>query len=160
MSKLSFIALNALVKEKFPDLDARKKAATITAAIVASRGVPLPASEVDSAEEHYSVAVASAISDMLSGFNEEIVIDLELAIQVARGFWLVRYFTAFPNVDGMLGSNGEGEFLMKLTGGMRYVSAEVMGFCQANDVAMIVLINRASIAMKPSSDTDGDHEYR
>lgn len=148
MTKVAFFALNSLIKEKFPDIAACKKAASIAVGIVASRLAQLPSSQVDSAEEHFAHNVRGAAEDLIACFNEEIVVDVDLANETARSFWLVRYFSAYPCVDGSLGSNGTCEFLLKLTGGVRFLNEDTAAFCQANDQAMILLINRITLVLK------------
>lgn len=147
MTKLVFIALQQLIKEKAPDIAVAKKATSIALGVAVSRLVPMPTAAVESAEEHFSTNVRAAVSAMVSAFNEEIVVDVDLAIETARGFWLIRYFNAYPQDNLLVGANGEGCFLLKLSGGLRFLNADVGTFCDANTEMMITLMNRITSAI-------------
>ena len=164
MTKVAYISLTAFLKEKFPALDEAKKASSIALGVAISRLLPIPTAEVGNAEEHWARSVQRAAELLVAEFNENLVVNLDLALETARGFWLVRYFSAFPCVDSALASSGEGEFLLKLTGGLRFLNADTCTYCATNQVGMIQLLNRITIVLKPcdpEGERDaGDHEYR
>lgn len=156
MTKLVYLALQQLIKEKAPDNTVAKKAASIALGVAVSRLLPVPSSQVESAEEHYSANVIAGASDMVSTFNEEIVVDIDLALETARGFWLIRYFNAYPQQDYLVTAGGEACFLLKLSGSVRYLNADTGAFCDANSEMMITLVNRITSAIHQPTITEVD----
>ncbi len=148
MTKLALIAVSTLAKEKFPDLEACRKATSIAFGIALSRTLALPSSAVESAEEQWAHSAAGTAQNEISNFNESVVIDVDLALETARSFWLVRYFSAFPRLEVMLGSQGEADFLSKLTGASAFMNNDTAAFVNANQEGMISLINRITIACR------------
>lgn len=149
MTNVAYISLTSFAKEKFPAVDDCKKAASIALGLCVARLVPLPGSPAPSGEEHWAHNAQVAAEKIISEFNENFVVNLDLALETARGYWLVRYFSAFPCLEGPIGSNGEGEFLLKLSGGLRFMNNDTSLYCQTNQLFMIQLMNRIMVVIKP-----------
>ncbi len=140
--KLQYIDLQAFIKEKVQDVVLNKKATSIALGIAIARTIPLPSTAVQSAEEHYTFQVRAAAEFEVSCFNENIVVDVDLVLETARLHWLIRYYSAYPDLGSPLMSTGDLCFLTKLSGAGRFVNNETNAFCEANTDLMIVLVNR------------------
>lgn len=161
MTNVAYISLTSFAKEKFPAVEDCKKAASIALGLTVARLVALPAAPEVSAEEYWTKTASREADKCINEFNENFVVNVDLALETARGYWMIRYFSAFPCLEGPIGSNGEGEFLLKLSGGMRYVNNDTATFCQTNQMTMIQLMNRMAVVLAPApAKDDGDHEYR
>lgn len=149
MTNLKYLDLQTFIRTKIPDAVVAKKAASIALGIVISRQLPLPTTEAESAESHYSFSVSASAAEMASVFNENILIDINLALETARSHWLIRYANTYPNLDTPLISIGQHDFLVKLTGACRYINDDTHCFCEKYSELMIVLVNRINRAIKP-----------
>lgn len=151
MTKLAYVSLQSFIKDKVPDVTQCKKATSIALGVTASRLAPLPSSEVDSAEEHFASAAKALITEIIAAFNEEIVVDVDLALETARSYWLIRYYSAYPCCDATLIPAGECEFLIKLTGGTRFLGEETRNWTNENSELAITLVNRMTLVVCPST---------
>jgi len=151
MTKLAYVSLQTLIKEKAADTGTAKKATSLALGVAISRLLPMPTTQVESAEEHFAVNVRHLGELFIATFNEEIVVDVDLTAETLRGFWLVRYFSAFPQEDFLVAGNGDASFLLKLTGAVRYLNADTQAFCDENSEMMISLVNRiTSVLHQPA----------
>lgn len=148
MNQLQTFDLQAFLREKIKDINLHKKATSIALGVAISRLLPLPSSAVDSAETHYLFGVKAMANEMLSAFNEAIVVDIELVGEAARTYWLIRYANAYPDPSLPMVSLGEFGFLTKLAGAGRYLNEETHAFCEKHSELMVVLINRITNVLK------------
>lgn len=149
MTNLNYLDLQNFIRSKIPDAVVAKKATSIALGIVISRMLPLPSTESDSGESHYSFSVAASAAEMASAFNENILVDINLALETARSHWMIRYANTYPNLNVPLSSIGEHDFLIKLTGACRYINEDTHCFCDKYSELMIVMVNRVNRVMKP-----------
>lgn len=148
MTNLNYLDLQTFIRTKIPDAVVAKKATSIALGIVISRLLPLPTTEAESGESHYSFSAYATAAEMAAAFNENILVDINLALDTARSHWMIRYANTYPNVNLPLISIGEHDFLVKLTGACRYVNEDTHCFCEKYSELMIVMVNRINRAMK------------
>lgn len=141
MSITRYAELMQLARDRLPAHHI-KRALSLAVGIVLSRKIPLPASEVDSLTDYYITSVANNIASMACGFNEKIVIDLDLACETARQFWMIRYHHAFPPAQIPFLSDDTGHFMGRIAGCGHMIPSPEFNFCQENANAMIQLVNR------------------
>lgn len=142
MNTIECIGLQAFLREKIKDINLHKKATSVGLGIAVSRMLPIPSSAVDAPETHYLFSVKATASELVSTFNESIVVDIELVSETARTHWLIRYANAYPDISLPMISCGEFGFLTKLAGAGRYVNADTFAFCEKYSELMVVLTNR------------------
>lgn len=142
MSNLAIFQLAQYARELIKDPAVVKKAISIAVGIAFSRALPLPSSEVGYAENHYNDTIAVSMSHKAVDFNEECLIDIDLACQTARSFWLIRYYNAHPAKVLPIPSEEGGHFMSSLTGVGHLINPATFDFCQEYDRRMIALVNR------------------
>lgn len=142
MSNLAFYDLVSYVRERIGDPSVVKKALSIALGISLSRSTPLPSSEAELAESYYVDSIAVLIASKATEFNEQAVVDIDLACQVARAFWLMRYYHAYPMAVIPLPFEPENHFMGAVHGVGHLLNPDVFEFCQKNSSAMIAIINR------------------
>lgn len=148
MTNLTYLDLQTFIRSKIPDAVVAKKATSIALGIVISRMLPIPSTESDSGESHYSFSVAASAAEIVSTFNENVLVDVNLVLDTARGHWMMRYANTYPNLNASLSSIGRHDFLMKLTGGARYINEDTHCFCEKYSELMVVIINRINRILK------------
>jgi hypothetical protein len=142
MNQLECLNLQSFLREKIKDVNLHKKAISIALGIAISRMVPIPSSAVDSAESHFLFNVKTTASEIMSQFNEAIVVDVELVNETVRTYWLIRYANAYPDANIPMLASGEHCFLTKLAGAGRYLNADTHAFCEQHSQVMVTLCNR------------------
>ncbi|BAW19223.1 hypothetical protein [Ralstonia phage RP31] len=93
----------------------------------------LPTSEVDDAETHYRMTVEPFAKRVVSALNEVSVLDTALALDFARGFWLLRYEAVHkcPRMDQV-----PGDFFCSVFGVPKFFSPEMIEFANKNNQAI------------------------
>lgn len=156
MISTKYQELREYIDLKVGDGAQRKKVASIAAGVAASRMLPIPSSPVDHAESYYSTKVAMSAQELIGHFHEHnLLLDLDLAFEVCRSYWLVRYGCAHPNVDLPMIASGNHCFIAKVTNTARYLNPEVHDFCEQWSDLMITVINRVTMALKDHLENNG-----
>ena len=140
--KLDYNDFNNYLQRKVLDASLLKKTASTALGFSIARHIPLPTLPVVNLDEHYRNSVQNVILKYASIFNEQIVVDLSLVEDVARGYWLMRYYTLYPLPIIPLTEDKETHFFAKLSGTAHLINPEIHAFCTTNAEVMIILINR------------------
>lgn len=148
MTNVNYINLQSFLREKIKDISINKKATSIALGIAIARMLPLPSTAIDSADMHYSGSLIHTANLIVSEFNENIVIDIDLVTQTTRSYWMIRYTCAHPDIDLPILSVGEFGFISKISNVSRYINLETYKFCDTNSELMVVLVNRISKILK------------
>lgn len=88
----------------------------------------LPTSEVENADQHYTLNVEPFAKRVISALNEVSVLDSALALDFARKYWLLRYEAVHkcPRMDMI-----PGDFFSSVFGVAKFFSPETIAFCNA-----------------------------
>lgn len=148
MTNLKYAALQNFISSKILDKIVGKYATSIAVGVVISRLMPVPGTVCTSGAQAYVDVCALAANTMASSFNENILIDLDVALETARTHWLVRYYNMYPEINSAINPVGKCGFLSKLCSFGFYLNPQTQAFCEANSELMIVLINRIHEAIK------------
>jgi hypothetical protein len=144
-----------MINTAYMDVTNRKKATSLAVGIAVAMMLPLPTAEVEDGTYQYnSFAVHLAVS-YISEFNENIVIDIDLAREVSRAYWLTRYSAAYPDLSVPFTPRGACTFTEKLFSTPLFVSPVVLEYLNKNSEVMMVLVNRIKILfknMKPATE--------
>lgn len=97
MIDTKYVKLATLLNEVIAMPSEQKKITAIAAAISYARCFPIPTGDVENVFIHFENFVRHTLESNLCEFNENILIDLNLAQNVARAFWLMRYHAAHPD---------------------------------------------------------------
>lgn len=122
-------------------------AVSIAAGMAVSRFVNLPSSEVESVNVHYVEQAQAIINQYLSAINEDIPLDIDKATKIARGSYLLRYFSAFPKSDGSVVLPSEGNFFEKYLSINIYFDTPTKEYVDGNAELLINLINRFLVVL-------------
>lgn len=63
--------------------------------------VAIPSAPVEAPEMHYNVTAAQQVNSILSQFNEAAVMNVRYAQDLARKFWLYRYYSVYAPIKSM-----------------------------------------------------------
>lgn len=152
MFNAKFSDLQTYFRQKIANPADYKKAISIALGIAVSKMIPIPSSSVDCTSNHYSINVNALVKSLVAEFNENIVVDVDLACETARSYWMIRYTCAHPDLNVPLISTGvntdDMSFISRVNDFGRYINPDLHGFCQCNSELMIVLVNRIISVMK------------
>ena len=142
MINLEYQNLINYVDERVKDKAIIKKLITVSLGIALSRHFQLPSSEVEYAEGYYIENLQVPFVQKTAEFNENVIVDIDLAVQTARAFWLQRYNCAYPAKTLPLPMDNTGHFMAAINGNGHLISPSTFDFCQANSKAVVAVVNR------------------
>ena len=135
--KLNYLAVNTLAQTQAPDGLDRPCVLAGAAALMVSRCVALPTSEVDDMESYYSDTALPQVKAMLSELNDALVMDVAKALEWTRMFWMIRYVAvnpeSKPNLNPIYG------FFDTIVGTGNFVDQESHSFLNKYKVAILIL---------------------
>lgn len=142
MTNLEYVELQKFLNERVKDYSLRKKTISIALGVALSRWHPIPTSTVEFPQEHFSFNVLGGVNQEIASFNELITIDFDLVSEVARSFWLIRYYAANPPVSIPLITDSSAGFMDKVSGAAHFVNPEILAFCEQTPELLIVMVNK------------------
>ena len=142
MANLAYQDLISYAKQKVLDPTLIKKTLAIALGISVARSLNLPSGEVDHAESYYTNQMHMTAVNMITQFNENCLVDFDLARETVRAFWLQRYYNAHPAKTIPIPDDDEGHFMSSFVGVGHLINPQTFEFCQSNARVLIVLINR------------------
>lgn len=151
--KIKYVALNSFLKEKVSDSAQFSRAASVALGLALGRCEPVPANLSALPREFYLSNIQPSVERQAADFNENIVIDLNLAEQVARSVWLIR--AGFVHPEPMIDvpeAQTPGDVFTAMSGAAHTLSADLMGFMEANRAALFVMANRITATLCEDSE--------
>lgn len=146
--KLQYVALNSFLREKVADAAVYSRSVSIALGVALGRSVPLPSEAPANASSYFSQNLQVSVERAAAEFNENIVIDFDLAASVARSVWLVRLGLVHPTAMIELPNDDTpGDWLVALSGGGFTLSRDVYDFVNANRECVFVMANRIAATM-------------
>ena len=142
MAKMDVIEFGAFVRSKVTKAQDVQSSTSIVLGIAVSRMLPMPTGDLGALDMYYNTNSVFEADRLIGEFNESLVIDIELARQVARGFWKMRALAAASSTSNVLYPRGPESFFEKFFGVSSYLPKGVSDFLNANSEVMCVLLNR------------------
>lgn len=101
--------------------DSVTKTQIVAAAVATATAIslPMPSTPVESPEAYYASTCAMLSHGEVGEYNEEAVLDVPMALEMTRNFWLLRYNALHQTV---LVPPTHGSFFMGFTGASRFFS--------------------------------------
>jgi hypothetical protein len=123
-------------------------------AMAASRLGGLPSEAVANPGSHYNMYVSTPIRNRAGAINEEIVFSLKDALNQARQFWMLRYYSAHPAQYQPEGTDYG--FFDTLMGVPQFVDPKLHSFANEHKRALFRLANQiVSIVQSNEAATSG-----
>jgi len=89
-------ALNRSVSLNHSGLTTKAKFTAAAFAAVLSRFLPIPSDRVSVTEDYYNINCVPIVNEVLSTLNEKMLLDLPVAAQYTRNYWMIRMAAAYP----------------------------------------------------------------
>lgn len=67
-------------------------------AMAIARHIPLPSAPVEAPTSYYTFTNLQSAKDLIAQFNEQVVFNVQEAVEAVRQFWMLRYNAAHPPV--------------------------------------------------------------
>jgi len=145
MANLQYQELINYTREKVLDPTAHKKTLAIALGICVARSLNIPTTEVDHAESFFVQQVGMSVMKTVGEFNENCLVDFDLARETARSFWLQRYYSTYPAKLIPIPDDDCGHFMSSFVGVGHLINPNTFDYCQKNSRVIISLINRIRI---------------
>lgn len=155
MINIQYTELNAFLKEKILTTGDLKRATSIALGVAVSKLVPLPSSATDEITYQFDTVTVHTVFQYLSEFNENIVIDIDLAKETARAYWLMRYSAAHPDPNALSIPRGVGGFTEKIFNLSAFVNPKTLEYVNKYSEVMVVCVNRIQMLLKEVSIAEG-----
>lgn len=148
MIKTEYLELQSFLREKIKTSEDYKKATSIAVGVSVSKLLPLPTATMEDIALHFDTVVRYLANELIIEFNENIIIDIDLALETARSFWLIRYSAAYPDAGMHSIPMGNYSFLEKLHNVCLYGNPATFAYVNQYSELMTVLVNRMMIVLK------------
>ncbi len=148
MKQIKYSALSDFLKLKVADPGIFSKTVSMALGVALARNAPMPTEAPEFPRRFYSEQVQISVERAAAEFNENIVIDMDLAAQVARSYWLVRCGLCHPApfID-MPEAQTPGDFVVGLSNAGFTLDANTYTFMNANREMLYVMVNRITAVM-------------
>ena len=118
--------------------------------IAISRQLPLPSQGSDDQGGIYDQSLVNTTCTLVSAFNENTPIDVDLACEVARAQWIVRYRVAHPHPHAMFIPSGTLSFFDKIGYVQDSFPLELIDLLNANSSLAVAILNRVTGLVSPA----------
>lgn len=98
MKRSLLMDLNAQIEANVPDIRNRNRIATVVVAAAIANTRHLPSAQAENPPGYYIDQVYPMTLQLISDFNETVVIDTDLCAETARQLWMMRHAAAFPTI--------------------------------------------------------------
>jgi hypothetical protein len=143
-----YMSLISFLREKVKNPADLKKATSIAVGVAVSKFIGLPTSSMSDVSYHYDTLMVHTTHQYLCEFNENSVIDIDLAAQTARSFWLMRYSCANPDADMLTNPTGNLSFVEKIVNAGMFGNPDTLCFLNQHSEAMVTIVNRVQMLLK------------
>jgi hypothetical protein len=151
--KLKFIELNTFLKGRVADSSQYSRAVAIALGVALGRNAPMPSSMPVLARMFYAENLQAGVERACADFNENILVDLDLAANTARSIWLVRAGLCHPSpMIDVPEAGTPGDALVALSGAGFTLSRDVYDYIAANQEVIFVMANRITAALSPQEE--------
>jgi len=148
MIKTEYLDLQSFLREKIKTTEDYKKATSIAVGVAVSKTLPLPNASMGEIVNHFDTVGRYLAKELIVEFNENIIVDIDLALETARSFWLIRYSAAYPDASMPVIPMGCYSFLEKLFNVCLFGNPETFKYVNQYSELMTVLVNRMMFVIK------------
>jgi hypothetical protein len=153
MIDIDFINIKKIVDASGMEASLNKRILSAAVGMTVGRMNQLPTSEVDSINEYYYTIVKAITEKKVFYFNEQIVIDLQYALDTARSYYIIRYKNTYPSFNTpMIAMNNSYDIYSILSGVDQYVAKDDYDLLNTNSRVLITLINNCIKVMSKKVD--------
>ena len=152
MINVQYANLERILRDKIQDASLYRKIISVCLGVSVARLAPLPSSSVQYAEDHYTQQTSHTVDTLVSTFANNMAIQRDLAVAVARCYWMIRYSCAYPDLTIPLKSSGEMTFLQRFTRAGVFSIPEADAVLNQYSQICSILINNITGLLKPQED--------
>lgn len=127
----------------------RQRAVSMALGVAVARFLPALPPGSAGTTHHYDTSMFFQASEIISRFNESFLVDVEVAKDVCRSFWLMRQSVISADNNSPILANGNGTFIERAFGMNTQASPEVIHYLNSNPAVMSTLVNRISLLLVP-----------
>ena len=96
MVDVDFLALDGFVRQKLSNAADYSEVISLCVGIGVSRLLPIPSTELENPEYHWDYTMRYEAINYITIFNNNIPINTDEALDIARSFWMIRHRSAYP----------------------------------------------------------------
>jgi hypothetical protein len=142
MINVRFTDFSTYVTSRIPGAVEQQKAISIALGVATARIIPALATGCAGESTHYdSIAVYGAMT-VVSSFNEQVLVDVPLALETTRAFWMMRQNAANCCPATLVLPQGNGTFIERAFGMNQHANPKTIEFCNKNPEVLATLVNR------------------
>jgi hypothetical protein len=144
MINIKFAEFLGYINGKIPGSTEQQRAVAIALGVATARMLPpLPVGN-DGSTYHYDTVVVHAAGGIISAFNENVLVDTDLAEETAKAFWLMRQSVIDCHNTSIITPQGHGSFIEKVFGMNHQANPKTISFLNRNNEIMAAIVNRIS----------------
>ncbi len=145
---LKYNELQSFLRERSGDPAQSCRAISVALGLVVGRQAAMPTSMPTSPNIFYGQQIAPVLERQICDFNEQIVVDLDVAMSTARAIWLIRAGLCHPTELLLQRPEAAGNFFCELSGAAHTLSPETAAFLEQNRDTLFTMANRISTVLR------------
>lgn len=149
MVNIKFADFQGYINGKVPGSTEQQRAIAIALGVATARMLPPMPVGNEGSVFHYDTNVVHAAGQIISAFNENILVDTGLAEETAKAFWLMRQSVIDCQNNSLITPQGNGSFIEKVFGMNHQANPKTISFLNRNNEIMAAIVNRISFLIAP-----------
>jgi hypothetical protein len=137
----AFYTFNESASRLVLDNMSRSQILAAAVALAVANHATLPSGEVCGVDDHFNMQVMPMARTIISDFNENMIFDPRLCMELFRGFWNIRYRAAFPLSAPLYSTNSC--FFDNLFGVKSFISEALLESLEKYKINILLLSNAA-----------------
>jgi hypothetical protein len=135
------IELKRIIDSSFEYIEDRKKILALAVSIAVARTMQIPTSIVENVNQYFNSTLINEVNSKVYKINEQIVFDTDLAISNCRAYWMVRYYTVYPDSLEVIVSE-DFDFYCKLAGVDKFIPVDQYKYANDNKLVLSQIVNK------------------
>lgn len=147
---VDFMQLDTIIRQKCAAGTDYSKVISTCLGIAVSRILPIPTAEIDNPEMHWASDMRYMSDRLIGMFNEQLIVDFDLASSTARSWWMIRHRAAHPlfSFNSAPGEDFANAYLCVTD----YAAPEVLTMLNRHPQIYAGLVSRIGFLLKKKTD--------
>lgn len=152
--RAKYIGFNNSLKSYNLDSKTATKVLAIAIALGLSEDLALPSSPADTPASYFNLTHSGHLNKTISEWNENVIFDAKLTMEMVRNFWTIRYYAAYPKErPTTMANTAMSMYSAMFTVGF-FISPEIEDLF-SNNASTIFLISRAVVDLGKEDSSEG-----
>jgi hypothetical protein len=139
---LEYVELSRYIASRVSNPMLNRQATSISLGVAISKAIAVGSMAQGNITHQWDTVLVHTALELVGAFNEQIIVDTELAMETARAFWIMRCNALNADLDQVILPSGVGTFIEKVFGLNENANPKTIAFCNDNSAVVATITNR------------------